>query len=86
MVFISPSSISLKRTRFFPFLTKIMEKQEKIFDSSYFFLAMYNDKTIEHRDMVSITAPKMVITLPENSLPNNNPSPMPPNMPIVRPD
>ncbi len=47
---------------------------------------MYNDKTIVHRDMVSMTAPKMVITLPENSLPNNNPSPMPPNMPTVKLD
>ena len=52
----------------------------------YFFLALYENIPIEHRDMISITAPKMVIILPENSLPNNNPSPIPPNMPIAKPD
>ena len=36
--------------------------------------------------MISIAAPKMVIVLPQNSLPNNNPSPIPLNIPIIRPD
>jgi hypothetical protein len=52
----------------------------------YFFLALYENITMKHKDMISITAPKMVIILPENSLPNNNPSPIPPNMPIIKPD
>ena len=41
---------------------------------------------MEHRDMINIIAPKMVTILPENSLPNSNPSPIPQNMPTVKPD
>lgn len=35
--------------------------------------------------MITKTAPKMVIYLPENSLPNNRPSPIPPIIPIDTP-
>ena len=36
-------------------------------------------------DMITKTAPKMVIYLPENSLPNIKPSPMPPKIPTDNP-
>jgi len=35
--------------------------------------------------MITKIAPKMVIYLPENSLPNNNPSPIPPIIPMGNP-
>jgi len=53
--------------------------------SLFYFFPLYDIAPIEIIDITTRIAPNIVTSLPENSLPNSNPSHIPPITPIPNP-